>query len=108
MKIFVSERGLRELWDLRIGSKSVPAVQGSSPVELLAHVPSEECGCPEEIWQIDGVIVLIHFEDDGTSEMFVFYGDGEFEASFRDCENMNALRAKMFETLSKFFGSSDD
>ena len=99
MPEYVSERGREELKGLRIGK--APDVTGTrAPVELLACVPSEECGCPEEIWQIEGIIVLIHMEEaDGIGEGFFFGGDFEYERRF-ECSNMNGLRAAMFNWLS--------
>jgi hypothetical protein len=97
---FVSPQGREELVGLRLGL--VPDVTGGSPpVELLACVPSEECGCPEEIWLVNGLTILIHMEaEDGTGEAFIFAGDWEAERSFQ-CANINGLRSAMFGWLAE-------
>lgn len=100
MREFVSTEGERVLSELRVGSW--PAVTGEvAPTRLLAAVPSDECGCPEEIWRVDGLDVLIYFEADGKCEMFVFGGDWEDEFTFEGVQNMNALRSRMFYQLAE-------
>lgn len=101
-KSFLSERGRSELNMLRIG-EAPAATGGRPPIEMLARVPSEECGCPEELWSFDGLLLLFHFEADGTSDAFIFAGEWEKETSFR-ARNLDELRALSFswiaETLS--------
>ena len=103
---FVSMEGREMLEDLRIGS-GVPDVKGSAPVALLACVPSAECGCPEELWRIDGVQALIHFEEDGACEAFLFAGDWEAERTF-DCKSMPALRAALFAWVAEIFDDTGE
>lgn len=97
--MYISQRGFQTLCDIRAGTP--PDVTGSPSVELLASLPSEECGCPEEIWVINGYEVLIHFEEDGSSEMVIYTGDNEHEIWFDDCLNMHDLRAKMFRYFAQ-------
>jgi hypothetical protein len=37
--------------------------------------PDEECGCPVEDWTVNGVTLSIHFEPDGSLEIFADTGD---------------------------------
>lgn len=91
---FISEAGAEELASLRIGKAPKPT--GHAPIELLARVPSEECGCPEELWSIDGIIYLIHMEEAvGTGEIFTFAGDEETERTV-SAITLDHLRAAMF------------
>lgn len=95
MKLFVSNRGTEELDVLRVGGAPVPT-GGRPPIELLSRVPSEECGCPEELWLIEGILYLIHMEvEDGTGEIFVFAGDFEEEYQI-EVATLEELRAEMF------------
>lgn len=91
---YVSAAGSQLLGDLRLGEP--PAVAGTAPVTMLARVPSEECGCPEEIWRINGLDLLFHFEEDGTSEAFIFAGDWERETAL-EARSLDDLRAKAFQ-----------
>lgn len=101
---YVSDAGREFLSEIRVGGL-VPQVQGRAPVRLLACVPSEECGCPEEVWQIDGIEAVIHFEANGSSEMFLFCGDWEGERSVL-CQGMPDLRAALFAWVAEL--SVDD
>lgn len=103
-KTYISAQGLEELASLRAGLSDPPLEASSEyalpPIRMLARLPSEECGCPEELWHIEGVILLIHMEDEGKqSDMFLFAGDWEKEISV-DAENLNELRAKGFQWFS--------
>ena len=92
MKTYISDRA--DLSCIRVGEVP-PATGGVAPIELLARLPSDDCGCPEEHWRIDGFDYLIHLEEDGTGDMMIFAGD--FEA---DCNvattSMDDLRSQMF------------
>lgn len=99
---FVSRAGAEVLADLQVGN-APPPTGGRPPVELLACVPSDECGCPEEVWRIDGIDALIHFEADGSSEAFLFAGDWEAERHFT-CATMAALRAELFAWVATITG----
>lgn len=97
--VYVSTEGAKELAALRVGR--VPAATGgAAPIELLARVPSEECGCPEELWRYEGLIVLLHLErEKGTGEFFVWAGDWESEASL-PAHSLAHLRAQVFARLA--------
>lgn len=42
-----------------------------------AAYPDEDCGCPVEEWIVCGVSMTIHFEPDGSMEVFADTGDWE-------------------------------
>lgn len=93
---FLSARGREDLSFYRM-SKDIPDITDrTAPIELLARVPSEECGCPEELWRIDGLLILMHFEADGSSELFLDAGDWELETRI-DAASLADLRAKAFQ-----------
>ena len=94
-KQWISELGAAELRDIRFANEHYLPTPGTPPIELLARVPSEECGCPEELWRIDGLIVLIHMEEGKTSEIHIYYGDDE-QTHVVIAESLEQLRAKMF------------
>lgn len=99
--MFVLPEGFEALCDIRVGDPP-PVTETTKPdVQLVAAVPSEECGCPEELWRINGMDVLIHFEENGSSEMFIFAGDFEMERS-ATARNMMELRSQMFAWLGEF------
>lgn len=102
---FVSEKGAQELQTLRVQSSVAPV--GRAPIELLARVPSDECGCPEELWRIDGIDLLFHFEADGTSEAFLFLGDDELETALI-ASTLDDLRAKAFGWFAAVTSAEDE
>lgn len=85
---------------ISVGPSPTPT-GGEPPIKLIARLPSEECGCPEETWRIDGLILLFHFEDDGSSEAFLYGGDWELETTI-EARSLNDLRAKSFQWLADF------
>ncbi|ABF64374.1 hypothetical protein TM1040_1641 [Ruegeria sp. TM1040] len=93
-KQYVSDDGAETLADLRVGSTLKP--QGTAPISMLARVPSDECGCPEELWRLDGIDLLFHFEEDGQSEALLFAGDWEMETTLQ-ARSLDDLRAKSFQ-----------
>jgi hypothetical protein len=96
MTPYISTDGADELAAFRGGPKPAPT-KGPAPIELLAQVPSDECGCPEEIWRVDGVLYLIHMETEAsTGEIFAFFGDAEEEHLVK-ASTLAELRAEMFE-----------
>lgn len=65
---------------------------------MIASLPSEDCGCPEEVWSIHGIIYVIHFESDGSGELTSFEGEDDAQQTpYDDVQDMNHLRVKMFE-----------
>lgn len=83
------------LQDIRI-DPTPPKSDGPAPIRMIARLPSEECGCPEELWQIDGLYLLFHFEEDGSSDAFIFAGDWEAETNL-EARSLNDLRSKSFQ-----------
>lgn len=96
-QVYVSSEGAEELATLRVGPAPAETPDTRAPIELLARVPSEECGCPEELWRVDGLIYLIHMElEAGTGEIFGFWGD-EYPEWIVQANSIDELRAEMFE-----------
>jgi len=98
-RAYISPAGVSELECIRVNYKATPT-GGAAPIELLARLPSDECGCPEELWRIDGLIILIHFEADGSCEMHTYAGDWESTNHFTGMHTMAELRAEMFKWVS--------
>lgn len=99
---YITKDGFQSLCNIRIGTPP-PVTEGvKSPVTLLAALPSEDCGCPEELWRIGTVEMLIHMEQNGDGHILLFTGDDDREwiVAARD---MNDLRAEMFSHLSAYF-----
>ena len=57
--------------------------------------PDEDCGCPVEEWVVCGVSMLIHFEPDGSMEVFADTGDWEHTFALAASE-LSAGRAEAF------------
>ncbi|MFV1719067.1 MULTISPECIES: hypothetical protein, partial [unclassified Phaeobacter] len=91
---YISDEGANVLNVMRAGSRL--SAKGAEPISILARVPSDECGCPEELWRIDGLDLLFHFEEDGQSEAFIFAGDWEMETTLL-ARSLDDLRAKAFQ-----------
>lgn len=72
-----------------------PITHGPAPILMIARQPSEECGCPEEWWRIDGLEYIIHMERDGTGDILIFAGDWEQEHNVK-ARGLDHLRALMF------------
>ncbi|MBM1814523.1 hypothetical protein [Pseudosulfitobacter pseudonitzschiae] len=107
MTIYVSHRGAEELAALRLSDAPKPT-GGHCPIQLLAAVPSEECGCPEELWDLNGIIYLIHMEeDDASGEIFVFAGDWETETMVQ-CATIEDLRAEMFQAHAELMRHGEE
>lgn len=94
---YASQEGAIAINELRLNGTVKPT--GTAPISMLARVPSEECGCPEELWRMDGIELLFHFEEDGSSEAFIFAGDWEQETSI-EARSLDDLRAKSFQWLA--------
>jgi hypothetical protein len=66
----------------------------------LTVTKSDECGCPEEEWDIDGVFTTIHLDEDGGGGIFIS-GDGwEDEKLIPNCTSMRDLLAAAIEWIS--------
>ena len=42
---------------------------------LLVFGPMQDCGCPWEKWQFRGIILDLHFESDGSCDVYADAGD---------------------------------
>lgn len=103
---FCSASGRESLIGLRINV--IPdETAHAAPIEMLARVPSEECGCPEELWRIDGIELLFHFEDDGDSDAFIFAGDWEVETTMK-ATTLDDLRAKAFQWFADVMDTPEE
>lgn len=102
---YISEDGANLLNEMRVGAALAPI--GTAPISILARTPSDECGCPEELWRIDGIELLFHFEEDGKSEAFIFAGDWEMETTLQ-ARSLDDLRAKAFQWFADIMDTADD
>lgn len=57
--------------------------------------PDEDCGCPVEEWVCAGVSLQLHYEPDGTMEVFADNGDWECELKLR-ATTMGEAREEAF------------
>ena len=57
--------------------------------------PDEECGCPVEDWVVCGITLSIHFEPDGSMEVFADTGDWDRTFALAATE-MSAGRREAF------------
>ncbi len=55
----------------------------------------EECGCPVEEWVANGVCLTLHFEPDGTMEVYADTGDWDQIVPLK-ATTMEAARAEAF------------
>jgi hypothetical protein len=76
------------------------------PIVLVARVPSEECGCPEEHWRIEGFDYIMHLETDGTGDMFLFAGDFELEKNV-PAATLADLRGNLFTWHAELMNSQE-
>ena len=102
---YISDEGANVLNVMRVGSRL--SAKGAEPISILARVPSDECGCPEELWRIDGLDLLFHFEEDGQSEAFIFAGDWEMETTLQ-ARSLDDLRAKAFQWFADIMDTADE
>jgi len=69
-------------------------------VRTLEKRHSEECGCPEEHFEIYGFAeVIIHMEPDGSGEAFIDFGDWQEEKEFQ-CADIDDLRQKTVDYIT--------
>jgi len=57
--------------------------------------PDDDCGCPVEEWTVCGVTMQIHFEPDGSMEVYADTGDWDATFPLTSTE-MSAGRAEAF------------
>ena len=67
---------------------------------LLQERTSDECGCPEEDWDIDGVCVTIHLEPDDSGHIFLDTGDWDDEKLI-ECNGIEDLRKKAMSWIGE-------
>ncbi len=82
----------RYTW-FRSEGPAIPDMAIGRHVRLIAGA-NQECGCPEEEWQLEnGAPLLIHFEADGTAEVVLsFFEDQDLGTTLHDIPDMAALR----------------
>lgn len=105
-QLYVSGEGAEQMNFFRAVGNLKPT-GGKAPVELLARTPSDDCGCPEEPWRVDGLLLLFHFEADGSSEAFIFAGDWETE-TILNAVSLDDLRAKAFQWFADLMDSGEN
>ena len=64
---------------------------------IVSRGPSADCGCPEELLDIDGFGVICHFEDDGSGEATFVLENDDFVKVYQ-VETMAELRNKAVES----------
>jgi hypothetical protein len=69
--------------------------------QLLEQRPSEECGCPEELWLMGNLEVTIHLEDDGSGHIIADAGDWDADLDV-ECDGMADLRSKAVQWIDQF------
>ena len=65
---------------------------------LIEARPSEECGCPEELWRLGTIEVLIHLEENGEGHIFIDAGDWEIDREV-PTTGINDLRNQAFAII---------
>ena len=68
---------------------------------IVSRGPSDDCGCPEELLDINGWGVVCHFEADGTGEVHFFLEDGTIEKTY-NVKTMEELRHAAIETMQSW------
>lgn len=72
------------------------ALQARYPANTLeAAYPDEDCGCPVEEWVCGGVSLQLHYEADGSMEVFADTGDWEMNVPLKST-TMDAAREEAF------------
>lgn len=69
--------------------------------ELLEERPSEDCGCPEELWVMGSLEVTIHLEDNGEGHVIADAGDWDGDL-FVTCSGMADLRKQAADWINTF------
>lgn len=105
-KHFISREGLGVVNSLRTKQLDLES-SDKPPIQMLAQLPSEECGCPEEVWRVDGMILLFHFEDDGPCHAFIDAGDWEMETQI-SARSLDHLRALSFGWMADIINQPDE
>lgn len=69
-------------------------------MQLIDTRTSDECGCPEEDWEIGMLSVTIHLEPDGSGHIFLDGGDWGEAEKLVQCEGIEDLRSIAQEWVS--------
>lgn len=71
--------------------------------ELLEQRPSEDCGCPEELWLMGNLEATIHLEADGTGHIFIDSGDWDhdFETTHNGMADLRQKAADFIMSLPR-------
>ena len=74
--------------------------------KLIEQRKSDECGCPEEEWEIGMFLVIFHLEPNGSGDIFIDCGDWEMERNV-SCKDLNELRAQAESWVNSFSINND-
>ena len=55
-------------------------------MDFIERRKSEDCGCPEEDWILNGIYTTIHLEDDGSGHILLDFGDNGEEDKLVECD----------------------
>lgn len=68
---------------------------------LIEARPSEQCGCPEELWRVGSLEVLIHLEENGEGHIIIDAGDwdSEGEVTTTGIEDLRQQAFAMIDAL---------
>jgi hypothetical protein len=69
--------------------------------------PDEECGCPVEEWTVCGITMQIHFEPDGSLEVYADTGDWDMNVPLK-AATLSEGRAEAFAWARGFWGATND
>ena len=59
-------------------------------LELVERRASDECGCPEEEWIINGATLIVHMDLDGNAAAFLDWGDNDDSCDIVDVKDIGA------------------
>ena len=67
--------------------------------------PSEECGCPEEEWEVMGCPMIVHIEPEGSGHMvFLPNEDNEIDIAFHGVSTIDELRWQALDYANHWLG----
>jgi len=75
-------------------SPRILRLEGASPIFVRSY-PDEDCGCPVEEWHLLGVDLILHFEPDGSMEVFADTGDWDHNFPLK-ASTMEEARTEAF------------
>ena len=80
----------------------ITPLEAAFACKLVEARPSEDCGCPEEEWIMDTLVVTIHLEEDGSSHIAIDAGDWEHDW-FSSNTDMAKLRQEAADYIGKLY-----